>query len=157
MKSKDYKKIPGKLTGLLANSQLFMGEDHLLCVSDRLTTQNYRRFFFADIEAIQIIYTERRTAWLSFSGLGLVISLIAGSGRGFDSPLILGALLLFVFSFVFALGRGLVCKLQLQTKAGVVKLKGTLRLSSARKIIQLIDENIEKSQAPINVEGGNKL
>ena len=52
-KNKEYKKIPGLKKGFLTGRYtLWQGDDHLLQVYSRLGIEDYKRFYFNDIQAI---------------------------------------------------------------------------------------------------------
>src|SRR5438477_12551721 len=53
------------------NSSLWLGKDHLLCIDSNGYTENYKRFYFRDIQALLIRKTERRKWW------GLVFAVLA--------------------------------------------------------------------------------
>ncbi len=58
-----------------ARSSLWLGTDHLLCVVSTGYSENYKRFYFRDIQAIVIQKTERRKVWNWSLGTPLVICL----------------------------------------------------------------------------------
>src|SRR5213082_404842 len=53
------------------NSSLWLGKDHLLCIDTSGYTENYKRFYFRDIQALLIRKTGRRKWW------GLVFAVLA--------------------------------------------------------------------------------
>jgi len=58
-----------------ARSSLWLGTDHLLCVVSTGYSENYKRFYFRDIQAIVIQKTERRKVWNWALGTPTVICL----------------------------------------------------------------------------------
>ena len=49
-----YKRLPGRRAGLFSVNTLWMADDHLLSVHSHRVTEQYRRFYFRDIQAICI-------------------------------------------------------------------------------------------------------
>src|SRR3954471_18895761 len=73
-----YRRLPGKSFGLFGNSTLWAGSDHLLAVESTRFVQNYRRYYYTDIQAFQI--SERQGIGLPLEILlGLVLVLLIGA------------------------------------------------------------------------------
>jgi hypothetical protein len=51
----------------LHRASLWMGMDHLLSISEGPYSEEYKRFFFRDIQAITVCITRRRMVWNSMS------------------------------------------------------------------------------------------
>lgn len=51
-RTKDYKKLPGKKRKFMGFNTLWLGKDHLLSVDSRIYSEDYKRFYFKDIQAI---------------------------------------------------------------------------------------------------------
>jgi hypothetical protein len=57
-------RAPGKLAVTsLSRSSLWLGSDHLLFVESNGYTENYKRFYFRDIQAITMRMTRARSVW----------------------------------------------------------------------------------------------
>ena len=58
-----YKRLPGSRRSLLAlsMSRLYLGSDHLIAVENHRFSEDYKRFYFADIQAVVLRRTPR---WL---------------------------------------------------------------------------------------------
>ena len=63
-----YKKLPGRGRAMSGQTSLWLGEDHLLLVTNSGYREDYRRFYFQDIQAIVV----RKTVG------GMVTNYIAG-------------------------------------------------------------------------------
>jgi hypothetical protein len=64
-----YQRLPGKKKGfLIGHHTLWQGPDHLLQIYSRLGVEDYKRFYFNDIQAV----TTRKT------GVGTVLSFVLG-------------------------------------------------------------------------------
>ncbi|MCP4020485.1 MAG: hypothetical protein GY729_01465, partial [Desulfobacteraceae bacterium] len=52
-----YKKLPGKKKKFIGDCRLWIGRDHLLLVESTGISENYKRFYFKDIQAINLLKT----------------------------------------------------------------------------------------------------
>ena len=66
----EYIRLPGRgsvnegfFTSASGKSRLFLGKDHLLRVNSNGWTENYRRFYFTDIQAVVVSLTNWRLIW----------------------------------------------------------------------------------------------
>ena len=59
-----YRRFPGTGRYLLNRVLLYVGPDHLLQVTATGYSENYRRFFFHDIQVISLHKTVTGTIWL---------------------------------------------------------------------------------------------
>jgi len=82
---KEYQRLPGAGTrrqGLISvwstRSRLYVGKDHLLCVDSQLIAEDYKRFYYRDIQAIIVRLSNRRNIWsAAFGGLAVLAAIIA--------------------------------------------------------------------------------
>jgi hypothetical protein len=58
---------------LAIRSSLWIGEDHLLNIDSARYSEDYKRFYFRDIQAITIRTTQRRRVWNLVLGLLVII------------------------------------------------------------------------------------
>ena len=65
--STTYRRMPGS-AGLIMRKRLWLGPDHILMVRSHVLSEEYRRFYFADIEALVVAEVEfpDRTACRKF-------------------------------------------------------------------------------------------
>src|SRR5687767_891500 len=85
-----YKRLPGKGRNLAGTSRLYTAHDHLLLVRSTRLTEDYRRFYFHDIQAI----TARRSAPFHYGWtavLALIVLLSARISMDLLWPLGIGA------------------------------------------------------------------
>ena len=69
-----YRKFPGRGSGVVNVLTLWEGDTHLLLVNSWPTGESYRRFFFADIQAIILRRTKRRLVFNIILGVLLLPS-----------------------------------------------------------------------------------
>src|SRR6059036_2592658 len=75
---KVYRRLPGRESGLLSYSRLWLGPDHLLLARTTFLSEEYKRFYFRDIQAIVTRRTERREiSNVIFAFTALVLGVLA--------------------------------------------------------------------------------
>jgi hypothetical protein len=67
-----------KLSLSAPRSTLLLGEDHLLKVESTIFSEDYKRFFFRDIQSITIKTNRRRMVWNSVLAVLLAVFLLEG-------------------------------------------------------------------------------
>ena len=149
----------GMFAAFATRSSLWLGKDHLLGVDSSGYTEQYKRFYFRDIQAFTIRRTKRRRLlnWLlAFPLAGFLTVLIAGlvdvGGRAIQTDDYWG----FVgwgipFAIVLALviinslrGPGCIC--QLHTAVQVELLPSLNRVRRAQRLLERLRPLIETAQ-----------
>jgi hypothetical protein len=153
-KPKEYKRLPGVKKGFFSLNSLWTGTDHLLSISSFRFVEDYKRFYYQDIEAIVV----RKTLLGKIQNLSLV--LLAGfvifASLSFEGAAaavfwtLTGAVLL-LMGFNFLMGPTCVC--HLQTAVQNEKLPSLHRLRTARKAIKRLRPLIEAAQGTSPPEG----
>jgi hypothetical protein len=151
-----YRRLPGKgsrkgdlIGALFSRCFLYLGPDHLLAVDNHGFSEDYRRFFFPDIQAIITRRTRRGAAWSVALALMTALSLTGalfperGMVRIFFWALSGGLFL----SFVVNLIRGPTCVCHILTAVQEEQLPSLNRLRVAQKVIGILRPAIEKAQA----------
>ena len=149
-----YQRLPGKKKGfLIGHYTLWQGSDHLLQIYSRLGVEDYKRFYFNDIQAV----TTRKT------GVGTVLSFVLGvstvlfclfavtSGGAWSifNAIIAGVmLLLWIINFF----RGPTCETYLLTAVQTEKLHSLHRLKITQPVMNRLRSLIEQRQGRINPE-----
>jgi hypothetical protein len=142
----------------VARMSLWLGSDHLVLVERSGFTENYKRFYFRDIQAITIRETNRRTIWNAVLMVPLAISLI-----GFvictlpvaNLPgMIIWGILSCVFLLPFAVNnlRGTACTCQLRTAVQTEELASLSRVRQTRKVLAKIRPLIVAAQGQLTPE-----
>jgi hypothetical protein len=146
-----YRKLPGRGYGIGETSRLYLAEDHLLLVSAAGFHENYRRFYFRDIQAI----TLRKTiTGAVFNGIliGVLVPMVFLVGSfatqnemiGWSIPIgILAGLLAFNFL------RGPSCACQIHTAVQTRRLGPMNRLRSAERTLARLRPLIEAAQGAV--------
>lgn len=145
-KSRMYRKLSGSGFSLMLTRSLWQGPDHLLWVEGSLTQEQYKRFYFADIQALVLRRTHRRTLWAIVWGAFFLLSgAIAqfGSGTNF-AVIVMAALFLVILVVHWLLGPG--CEVFLQTAVQMQKLTTLVRERKAIEVMNRIKAAAEQAQ-----------
>src|SRR4030095_8113184 len=59
-----YRRLPGMGRNLMSFSRLWLGRDHLLAVYSTGYSENYKRFYYRDIQALITRTTSRGKIWI---------------------------------------------------------------------------------------------
>ncbi|OQY02850.1 MAG: hypothetical protein B6I22_12800 [Desulfobacteraceae bacterium 4572_123] len=149
--SKEYTRLPGKKKNfLIGYYSLWLGYDHLLYIFSRFGIEDYKRFYFKDIQAV----ITRKTATGKIQNLILSIfcilfSLMAlylkGGWSIFNWSM---AGLMAIFLMINWL-RGPTCVSHLQTAVQTEKLYSLYRLKTAKKVMNRLRLIIEHEQGKL--------
>ena len=146
-----YHRLPGTGSSAFEQVKLYQGPDHLLLVASSGYNENYKRFYFRDIQAITLRASIRGKVWngvwifltflaaviaLQVSGVAMVVwSMIAGT---------------FFILLAVHFGFGPTCICQIQTAVQTRPLPSLNRLRRAQKVIARLRPIIEGAQEPIS-------
>jgi hypothetical protein len=159
MKQKDYKKLPG--VGLKSDSffeltrtrvRLWEGKDHLLCQYYSGYAEDYKRFYYEDIQAVTIRKSIRYMLWNLI--LLAIVSGFAFLGYRFSymqSASYTAAAFAFIF-FSINLILGPTCVCYLYTFVTEERLFSLNRIRSARKVINRLGPLILRKQDKITAD-----
>jgi hypothetical protein len=150
VKEKIYKRLPGKGKKFSGSHTLWAGPDHLLSVCSSTIQEDYRRFYYRDIESIIIRKTGmgkiQNIMIFFFAGLFTLFAWqFSGIWTGFH--LLMSGL--FWLLLVFNLLRGPTVQCHLATAVQSERLVSLHRLRTARKTIEKIKLLIENVQGPL--------
>jgi hypothetical protein len=149
----------------MSRSSLWLGEDHLLCVDSNGYAENYKRFYFRDIQAVIIRKTNRRRIWnlvwgslFSMCAVVLIDGLFDIQNRSTHSDDVWGFVgwglpAAFFLSFLFInslLGPAVTC--QLRTAVQIENLPSLCRVRQTRKILDKLRPLITAAQGQISAE-----
>jgi hypothetical protein len=157
---KEYSRLPGRgfkrgISSLLirTRARLYAGKDHLLSIYSTGYTEDYRRFYYKDIQAVVACKTARGKIWnIIFGIFTLVFSLLSFT---VDNPwttvlwIITGFFLLFLFINWF---RGPTCMSHLYTAVTKEELPSLSRLKNTIKVMNHLRLIIENTQGKLTHE-----
>lgn len=151
---KEYKRLPGRKKGFLVGKYtLYQGIDHLLLVFSRVGLEDYKRFYFNDIQAIitrktaagKIMNIVLGVCLLFFGALGLML----GEGGWFLLVFVDGFLLILL---MYNLIKGPTCQTHLLTAVQTEILPSMHRLRTALKIMGRLKPLIDQAQGTLSRE-----
>jgi|WetSurMetagenome_2_1015567.scaffolds.fasta_scaffold00197_25 hypothetical protein len=155
-----YKPLPGKERGkksffavLRTKASLFAGPDHLLSVFNSSYSEDYRRFYFKDIQAIIISRTSEQAKWNAiYGGICLALLLAAYMTGEYWAAAFIAFAAIFLVKLALNWLRGPTCVCRIYTAASRTELPSLARLKNAIKTLDIIKPLIERSQGRLSGE-----
>lgn len=140
-----------------SRAALWLGPDHLLSVESDNFRENYKRFYFRDIQAILVQKTDRFRVWTIILGIIMVLMLVflflcLPNGQGWTSDAISGVC---IFGFIIAilalilvlhLFSGQTCRTYLRTAVQIEELPSLRRVKRTRHVLAQIRPLIVAAQ-----------
>lgn len=156
-----YKRLPGRgprrggfISISLSRCSLYLADDHVLAVESTGFSEDYKRFYFSDIQAIITRKTRRGAFWSTILALMIACSLMgalyleAGSLHIFFW-ILSGTFLAFLLVNTF---RGPTCICHIKTAVQQDQLPSLNRLRIARRVIEMFRPAIERVQGKLSPE-----
>lgn len=146
-----YRRLPGTGYRLQVYSRLWLGPDHLLWVESTGFSERYKRFYYGEIQAIQIQRT-KTGLWFTagFALLLLIPLLIALWVTGVWRVVWLVIAGTFSIPLIVHLLLGPTCVCLLHTAVQSEKVRSLGRLRRARKVVGVLKDRIETAQGTIS-------
>ena len=156
-----YRRLPGwgpRKTGLFAGfgtrCRLYLGEDHILAIDNHGFSEDYKRFYFADIQAI---LTRKTSRWIVEAA---IVLLVAACMTGCSLLLLsrplggfwMGLSIMLVIYLLYHLARGPSCACHIVTAVQEDLLPTVNRLRISRQVIPLLKSAVERVQGRVNAE-----
>src|SRR6266567_54941 len=145
--AKVYWRLPGRGAGLLSYSRLWLGPDHLLLARTAFFSEEYKRFYFRDIQAVVTRRTERReilNVIFAFTAIFFgVLSVFTNSGWRTFLFVMTGTVL---FALLVNWLRDPTCTCHVRTAVQTEELSPLKRLRTARKVIERLKPKIQEAQ-----------
>jgi len=150
----------GFFAAFATRSSLWLGKDHLLSIDSTGYTEQYKRFYFRDIQAILFVASKRRAIWnwvliiptvLCLAWLATALS----SSRNRDAGAIIAAAIsasIFTVPLLINNLLGPTCACHLRTAVQTEELPPLSRVRRARKILNRIRPLIAAAQGQLAPE-----
>ena len=145
--STTYQRLPGARRTPLRKATLWLAGDHILSIDSHRFSEDYKRYYFKDIQAIVV----RQTGSTAMSRavdlvVAIVLALLALTAWRLDSrpAAIVGGLILILFVIARSLGPRCVC--QLITAVSSDRLPSLNRLRTAEKALGIIGPLVQEAQ-----------
>ena len=146
-----YKRLPGRKKNMIGRYTLYQGPDHILLIFSRFGMEDYRRFYFADIQSIS---THKTTAGLVQNIIIAVLGTLFGLTllpHG-DVSTTIGVVMVGVFGILLSYNvlSGPTCETTIQTAVQTEKLLPLNRLRTAQKVMDRLTPLITAAQGELN-------
>ena len=159
-----YKRLPGRgprkegmITAFFSRCTLHLGEDHLLAVDSNGFSEDYKRFYFSDIQGFITRKTRRGLTW------SVLLCLMGASSLTGALLLERESVRLFFWAFfglfltflLINLVRGPTCICHILTAVQEEPLPSLNRLRVARRVIDILRGVVARTQGELAPEEGN--
>ena len=146
-----YQRLPGKKKGFLVGTyRLWLGPDHLLQIYSRFGVEDYKRFYFADIQSLAVrkTVTGRIINIILAAILGLFLLVTAAAGGGWQ--IFFGLVALF-FTLLLLINwlRGPTCITQVKTAVQTETLHALHRIRTAMKVVDRLTDKTQHTQGSV--------
>jgi hypothetical protein len=147
-----YSRLPGRRRGLFVGGSLWLGGDHFLSVKNLRFTEDYKRFYFRDVQAIVISRASRfyiPTPWL-WAVFALLVSMIGAAV--FNQPGLTGLLLLPLIGiavWVTYAALFLSCRCHVQTAVSREEIPALVRVRDGRRAVEILSGKIAETQGAL--------
>lgn len=147
-KEKIYRRLRGKRKGLIGIQTLWRGPDHLLLIDSKRVAEDYKRFYYEDIQGLVVQKTYRGKILNLLAGAGLLaLGLWAFHAGGPAGKTILGSLaLLPLIGLLYNLFLGPTCTCSIMTAVQTEALPSLNRIRNAHKAIEQLRPRIDSVQ-----------
>jgi hypothetical protein len=138
------------VTALRAPRQsLWLAEDHLLSIDSASYAEEYKRFYFRDIQAFFICPTGRRAIWNGILAALLIMHLLVFGWMGASATTLVIVAVVLAIPLVLNNLAGPACKVYLRTAVQVEELPSLSRLPRAHRVLGRIRPLIAAVQGPL--------
>jgi len=144
----EYQRLPGKSRSFLGKSTLWLADDHILTVQSHRFSEDYTRFYLADIQAL--IVRERQGLGVPLEmiiAIGLILFVVATFINWWLAVLSLPAVALYLRHRA----RGPMCDCHVITATGTWPLPALTRIKAARQCFDRLRPLIEQKQGVMDV------
>jgi hypothetical protein len=119
---------------------LWLGQDHLLYISTGIFVEDYKRFYFNDIQSVMVLKTQSWKAWnIVLLCLGVLFSILTVAASGTTGTWVAGIIAGTLMAILaFNLIHGPTCVTHIQTAVQNEKLYAMARIKKALKVMDSI-------------------
>jgi hypothetical protein len=148
----DYRKLPGRRRGFVFGSSVWLGADHLLLVKSSRFREEYRRFYFRDVQAIVSAAAPRyhistRSAFIGVLWAGALAAAIASGREALEwTAGFIGIVLACVWMY---LSGARSCRCRIYTAVSSEELPSLYRDWTMRRFIAKVEPYVIQAQGSI--------
>jgi hypothetical protein len=148
----EYKKATRRMGSVITYHQLWKGPDHLLLVKEVGWIEEYKRFYFNDIQAITVRRTATYLVWALV--LPVLALFVAGIGLANGAPTSFHVIsgVLFLVAWSLHLMQGPTCSCWIQTGINKEKLLMFRRVHQVRKFWKKMEPELTAVQGGFSLE-----
>jgi hypothetical protein len=152
-KKKEYSRLPGRGLKLRTRAGLYIGKDHLLCLYNTGYAEDYKRFYYKDIQAIVTCKTERGKVWnIMFGIFAIIFALLSFTVNDIWRTIFLLITGFFLLFLIINWLQGPTCISRLYTSVTKEELPSLGRLKNAMKVMDRLRPIIENAQGKLTSE-----
>ncbi len=157
---KEYTRLPGRrMMSAWGTDSLWLGKDHLLSIKKRGYVEEYKRFYFQDVQTIAVHQTGESLVWnILFGSLfGILCFFFVLAWRVWEwetGGLIAWGILtgLFLVALLINIAKGPICSCSLSTAVQSDPLPSLHRVRTALKVIRIVRPHVEAAQGAVSRE-----
>jgi hypothetical protein len=155
MTPKTFDPLARRVSSWLGLHRTFLAADHVLDLTDSFLHEQYRRFYFRDIEAITVRQTPEWHVWSTLYGLLALLGFTVAMVGWFTGNAGAGAIVMTVgavtviaglLALAINLARGPTAKVFVHTAAGGGSATGLARLKAAQSALARLEPIIRAAQ-----------
>lgn len=129
-----------------ARQSLWLGDDHLLSIDSTSYAEEYKRFYFRDIQAILISPNPRRAIWNGILGAVLIMHVLVFAWLGLGATTILITAVVLGIPLAINNVMGPACRTYLRTAVQVEEFPSLNRIARANRVLARIRPLIAAAQ-----------
>lgn len=131
---------------------LWLAEDHLLSIDSASYSEEYKRFYFRDIQAFLVCPTNRRAIWNGILAALLIMHLLVFGWMGASVTILAIVAVILATPLVINNLLGPACRVYLRTAVQVEELPSLGRIGRAHRVLERIRPLIATVQGPLTAE-----
>jgi hypothetical protein len=135
-----------------SRQSLWLGDDHLLSIDSASYTEDYKRFYFRDIQAFLIWPTARRAIWNGILAALLIMHLLVFAWIGASVTILIITAVVLTIPLVINNFLGSACKVYLRTAVQIEELPSLGRIRRAHRVLDRIRPFITAVQGTLSRE-----
>lgn len=148
-----YRVIPRGGFGWTGYARLWQGPDHLLLVESNGFSENYKRFFFAEIQAVTVRQTATGRIWNGvWAGMVMIFALIALQLSDVEAIVFWVITAIFLGALLLNFSLGPTCACHIRTAVQTERLTAINRLRVAERFLARIRPLIAAAQGTLTQE-----
>jgi hypothetical protein len=142
-----YRRLPGRGAGVASSVRLYEAPDHLLQISSTGFTENYKRFYFRDIQAVILEAKPWQMWWFVVFGFSvLLFAAPASVSSGVAAIVLWSTAAGFALALLINLLLGPCCACYIRTAVQTERLGTVRRVRPARAFMQYLADQATKHQ-----------